>query len=288
MPQPRRNARRIAPMAALALSAIALVAPGCGLVPKSRLEDARHRVQALSLEVSQLQDVVVNVRAQNRDLARRSLDDARRLRAQDEALARLERAVADYQRERTEILSLLDQIRGQVRTAALEPPTTAMNGRLDAFSRQAGAAFDPARGLLELPADALFASGAATLTPDGRSRLDAIARSLAGPEAPALALSVAAPGEGSGIRLASGTGATDPAALGLERARAIRDHLAARAGIDPTRVAVSSAGRAEFADEDGVARAGGPGPETVTIRVRRLVDAAAPPPSPPTNQQVGP
>lgn len=277
----------------LALAAI-LVAPwwlsGCAVaVPRGRLEDCRTRVQALNSENQQLRDVALDVRSQNRDLVQRSVDDARKLRGLEEANGRYERSIAEYQDEREQLLALIDQIRGQVRTAALAPPTTAMIQRLDAFVRsRPECRLDPASGVVLLPASSLFRGGTGELTSEGEALVDALADALSGPEAPGLSLGVSGPGDdaevGEGIRLAStdaaSTGRKDQDSslvLGLDRARRVRDRLAGRLGLDPTRVAVSAGSRAGLEGvSEAVARAGG-GPideagSVVEIRVRRSAD----------------
>jgi hypothetical protein len=61
--------------------------------------------------------VVLNVRSQNRDLSLRAGEDARRLRAQEAAIRRLERSVQAYQQDRDAMIALLDQINAELRGA---------------------------------------------------------------------------------------------------------------------------------------------------------------------------
>jgi ElaB/YqjD/DUF883 family membrane-anchored ribosome-binding protein len=253
------------------------------------LEDCRTRAQALQAENQQLRDVALDLRSQNRDLVQRSVDDARKLTALEEANRHLERSVADYQDEREQYLALIDQIRSQVRTAALAPPTTAMVRQLDAFVRaHPECRLGEASGTVRIPASAVFRDGVDELTSEGGTLLDRLAEALSGPESPSLALGISGPGRdpaGDGeLRLASGEAKStgdqgpDPAlALGLDRARRVRDRLVGRLGLDPTRVAVSAgAGPDLEGASEPVSRAGGgqvdASGSAVEIRVRRLVD----------------
>jgi outer membrane protein OmpA-like peptidoglycan-associated protein len=228
-------------------------------------------------ENQELRDVALNVRGQNRDLAQRALDDSRRLKAQEEAIARYERVIGDYQDERERMLALIDQIRSQVRTAALAPPTTAMLDGLDTFARgNPDCLLDPPRGGLTIPVASLFQAGTADLSAEGQRRLDDLAAALDGPASDGLALNVAGEGRSPGlgddaVRLASGSASTPapPNALALDRARRIRDHLAQRLGLDPSRIAVSSGGQSNLSG-DALPRASSPAPPSIAIRVRRI------------------
>jgi hypothetical protein len=114
---------------AAGLLCLAAAAAGCASTPRTRLDDCRLRVQALQAENEQLRDVALNVRNENRDLATRAVEDARRLRAQDEAIRRLEQSVLAYQDERARMAALLDQIRAPERVArAAGEPADASGG----------------------------------------------------------------------------------------------------------------------------------------------------------------
>lgn len=102
-----------------------LAAAGCTQVPQRQLEDSRLRIQALQAENEQLRDVVLNVRSQNREMAMRASEDARRLRAQEEAIARLEQSVLAYQDERDDLAALVDEFKQALR----EPPVMASSPR---------------------------------------------------------------------------------------------------------------------------------------------------------------
>lgn len=279
--------QRLVPRLALGLTLLAC-APGCGMVGSSRrLDDARNRIQALQTENQQLRDVALGLRGQNRDLAQRAVEDSRRLRAQEEAIARYERSIAQYQQDRDQIATQLDGLRGAVRTAALEPPTTAMRQQLDAFGRShATARVDAGQGTVRLTAQDLFHPGTAELTADGLKALDDLARTLtdAGHASHGLALKVI--GLGPGVEpAATGNGSGEPAALGLARARAVRDRLAAQAALPPALVTVAQYEATPAkplppgADPAVVRTSGDPASGGgVEIQVLRAADAAAPRP----------
>src|SRR4051794_28118224 len=77
----------------------ALALAGCGLVPKSRLDDCHRLSQTLQAENSRLKDTSISLRSQNQDLNQRAEEDARRLRLQDEEIQRLVQSVSAYQEE---------------------------------------------------------------------------------------------------------------------------------------------------------------------------------------------
>src|SRR5580658_2324463 len=77
--------------AAKSLAAISLVigllltGGGCGIVPKSRMDECQRLTQTLRSENARLKDRVLALQGQNRDYAERAVDDARRLATQDDA-----------------------------------------------------------------------------------------------------------------------------------------------------------------------------------------------------------
>src|SRR6516162_2766973 len=72
-------------------------ATGCGLVPRSRVDECHRVAQTLRADNHRLEDVALDLRAQNQDLTQRAIDDARRIAIQDEAVDRLEKSVLGYQ-----------------------------------------------------------------------------------------------------------------------------------------------------------------------------------------------
>jgi hypothetical protein len=222
--------------ALLGLVALACAPVGCATVSRNRLDDCRLRLQAVQAENEQLRDVALNVRNQNRDLSLRAVEDSRRLRAQDEAIARLEKSVMAYQEDRERTALLLDQLRTQVKTAASTTPVTAERSparepsdpsvRLASSGRSpSGLVVDSDSGSVRLPADLLFAAGSTTLTTAGEHVMDElgeILRSWVDPAASATRIQVVA-------------SATDSIA-GEDRAKALWRH---RARLDRVRVVLS-------------------------------------------------
>src|SRR4051812_36176541 len=70
---------------------LACAASGCAAVPRGQIEDCRQQTLALHAELSQTKDLAANLRTQNREMAARSVEDARRLAALEESNERLER-----------------------------------------------------------------------------------------------------------------------------------------------------------------------------------------------------
>jgi uncharacterized coiled-coil protein SlyX len=89
------GAKRLATV--LVVIALPLVAGGCGIVPKSRMDECQRLTQTLRSENARLKDRILAVQGQNRDYAERAVDDARRLATQDDAIERLEHSVQAYQ-----------------------------------------------------------------------------------------------------------------------------------------------------------------------------------------------
>ena len=103
--------------------AVACPSAGCSFVPTSRLDDCHKLSQTLQAENSRLKDLALKYRSQNRDLTQRAVDDADRLRKQDEAIARLEQSVQAYQDEREQMAAALERIKGQIQASA-DPPAS--------------------------------------------------------------------------------------------------------------------------------------------------------------------
>lgn len=105
----------------------------------------------------------------------------------------------------------------------------------DASSPIAAATDRSGTEVTSLPGDTLFDAGRATLLPAGRAALDTLADSLR--DTPYRSVKVVAHADRSGAPLAN-------ARLSWQRARAVRDHLAAR-GIAPDRLDFEGVGSAE-------------------------------------------
>ena len=103
-----RGANRLA-MVSLVIGLFVAV-NGCGIVPKSRMDECQRLTQTLRSENARLKDRVLALQGQNRDYADRAVDDARRLATQDDAIERLEHSVQAYQDERARLEAAYKQL----------------------------------------------------------------------------------------------------------------------------------------------------------------------------------
>jgi hypothetical protein len=87
-----------------------LAGSGCGIIPKSRMDECQRLTQTLRSENARLKDRVLALQGQNRDYAERAVDDARRLATQDDAIERLEHSVQAYQDERARLEAAYKQL----------------------------------------------------------------------------------------------------------------------------------------------------------------------------------
>jgi Tfp pilus assembly protein PilN len=94
----------------LLLLASALL-PGCGIVPRSRMDECQRLSQLLRSENARLKDRVLALQSQNRDYADRAVDDLRRLTARDQAIERLEQDIRSYQDDRERLAAAYEQLR---------------------------------------------------------------------------------------------------------------------------------------------------------------------------------
>jgi hypothetical protein len=97
--------------------ALAILAPGCQLAPRSELEECRRLSQTLRSENAQLKDRALALQAQNRDLSERAVDDSRRLSQLEEVNTRLETSVQAYQDERSRLESAYKDLRASLPNA---------------------------------------------------------------------------------------------------------------------------------------------------------------------------
>ena len=211
-------------------------------MPTSRLDDCHKLSQTLQTENSRLKDLALKYRSQNRDLTQRAVDDADRLRKQDEAIARLEQSVQAYQDEREQMASALERIKGQIQASA-DPRRAPLLERVRAFAlAHPGCEFDPESAVTSFPIDQFFEPKTDRLRPEARGLLKAYAETLKGPEARDLGLEVAGPAEGPPVHRAGLERDLDgPRArhLSLARTTRVRDLLAAEARIDASRIRVT-------------------------------------------------
>jgi len=125
------------------LATLPLLAAGCAVVPRGRLDDARSRIQSLQAENQELRNATVRLGHENQDMALRAVEDSRRLGEQDKAIRGLERSLADYQDEREQMAARLDAIQNQIREAAREIPTRAALPPREGGLIRTGAAASP-------------------------------------------------------------------------------------------------------------------------------------------------
>jgi hypothetical protein len=123
-PPPGKDRPRRIGVASLSRSARFLVVvlllatgTGCGIVPRSRMDECQRLTQTLRSENARLKDRVLALRAQNRDYAERAVDDGRRLAIQDEAIERLEHSVQAYQDERAPLEAAYHQLTSRLGAA---------------------------------------------------------------------------------------------------------------------------------------------------------------------------
>ena len=250
-----------------ALLAVAMAAgcpsAGCSFVPTSRLDDCHKLSQTLQTENSRFKDLALKYRSQNRDLTQRAVDDADRLRKQDEAIARLEQNVQAYQDEREQMAAALERIKGKIQ-ASTDPRRAPLLERARAFAQaHPGCEFDPETAATSIPIDGLFEPKTDRLKHEARGLLKAYAATLIGPEARDVRLEVAGPAEGPPVHRAGLERDLDgPRArhLSLARTTRVRDLLAADAGLDASRIRVADA-RVERVRADS--------PRRIEIRLRQ-------------------
>jgi hypothetical protein len=103
-----RGADRVA-MVSLVIGLL-LAGGGCGIIPKSRMDECQRLTQTLRSENARLKDRVLALQGQNRDYAERAIDDARRQATQDDAIQRLEQSVQAFQDERARLEAAYKQL----------------------------------------------------------------------------------------------------------------------------------------------------------------------------------
>jgi chemotaxis protein MotB len=245
---PHRRARWARALAPCLVSAGLLLSVGCGLVPKSRLDECHRVSQTLRAENNRLKDVALDLRAQNQDLSQRAVDDARRLSAQDEAIQRMESSVLAYQTERDKLAEAFEVLKRQIRLS-VEPNTAsdARSGRLKTFAETySGWAFDPSSMTLSASIDQLFDPGRDRLTSEATKALQALSAELAGAQAEGLAVEIVCPTSGPPVLRAgfdgNGGGKAAEVAqasgqfLGMARAARVRERLVSGSGLNPSAI----------------------------------------------------
>lgn len=93
---------------------------GCAAVPRGQVEEARSQILALRTELAQAKDTAARLRTQNRDISARAVEDARRITALEDSVARLEASVAVYQDEREKYAAAFNRIKSEIASASDE------------------------------------------------------------------------------------------------------------------------------------------------------------------------
>jgi len=272
---------------ALVLSLSLAGLSGCGLVPKSRMDECHRVTQTLRAENGRLKDLALELRTQNQDLSQRAVDDARQIAAKDEANERLVKSVQAYQGERDKLAEAYRTLEQQVRMA-VNPHPTARAASLKAFaSSHPGWSFDEAGMTLSAPPALLFEKGTATLTAAGTSSLRALATELSAlardgltvevvgpaPAPPVVRAGFAPAGDDPGGTKGLGVVAASDRFLGAARSARVRDRLVTGAGLGPSRVRIVPPPRPAAVRPGGADR-------RVEIRVQGEGNSAARAPGP--------
>ena len=218
---------------------------GCSFVPKSRLDECHRLSQTLQAENDRLKDTTVSLRSQNQDLNQRAVDDARRLRVQEEEIQRLVQSVSAYQEDRDKLAAAFERIKSQIRTS-VNPVSSGLLERLQDLARaHPGWEFDPERGVLTIPAAQLFEAGSDRLRPEAEAWLRETAALWNGPRSARRSTSWSSaatrrrPSAARRCRRQSRTARTRADRSAWRRAARVRDVLAGPATIDAARIEVA-------------------------------------------------
>jgi len=84
------------------------------MVPRSQVAECQRTAQTLRAENARFKDRVLVLLAQNRDYADRAVDDSRRLAAQEETIAQLERSNHAYRSDRDQLEAAFKQLKANV------------------------------------------------------------------------------------------------------------------------------------------------------------------------------
>jgi chemotaxis protein MotB len=214
---------------------------GCSFVPKSRVDECHRLSQSLQAENDRLKNTTVTLRSQNQDLNQRAVDEARRLRVQEEEIQRLVESVSAYQQDRDQLAAAFERIKSQIRSS-VNPVSSGLLRQLQDLARaHPGWEFDPERGVLTIPAAQLFETGLDRLKGEAENWLRETAALWKAPEAGDVDVLVIGRNETSAVRRAAlppeeahGPGPDRP--LGLARASRIRERLAGLGTIDAARI----------------------------------------------------
>lgn len=221
---------------------------GCVLVPQAQLDECRQRGQALRAENDRLKDQVLTLRSENQDIAQRSVDDERRLKAQEAAIDRLEETARAYQDDRERLASAYEHLKSQLQGSA-GPEASYSADSLKRFAEQhPGASFDDRGKVLVLSVESLFETGAATLRPGAEKTLADLAAALGGPDLRAQPVVLAPSVDDPSVQKTSAHDEADEQArirfLAMARINQVRQRLQARhPGVVPGRIRIGDPDR---------------------------------------------
>ena len=108
-----------AAMAILAGAWVSVGLVGCGLVPRTRLDDAQKVVQGLRTENTQLKDSTLRLKIQNQDLTQRAVDDSQAIRALETANTQFEKSINGYQDDRERMRAAFEELKDRVRSTTI-------------------------------------------------------------------------------------------------------------------------------------------------------------------------
>jgi flagellar motor protein MotB len=254
--------------------AAAALPSGCAFVPKERLDDCHKQCQNFQLEASQLKDDVLKLRATHQDLAHRSIEDAKRLKALDEENRQLERSVIAYQEDRDRLAAAFEQFKRQLAATSDHLPA-AMLDRFEDFSRtHPSFTFDAESAVATFPTEALFQPGSADLTAEAETLLSSFAAILGPADAQEIKVRVVVSTTDPEVRLTSLTAADSATeAIGLARAQRVREVLVEQALLDPSHVEVEGEGGVVGSEPPPKPS---PGPvQVIEIRLRPALSSAS-------------
>lgn len=160
-------------------SGLILGISGCASVPRSQMEESRQQVVSLRAELAQTKDLAAKLRTQNREIAARAVEDARRIATLEDSNQALEDSVLAYQDEREKYAESLRAIQSGVLAAGAANRPSAMVGPLDSFlARFPDCQYDARSRTLTIREDRLFGADDA-LTTNGISMVDELGAAMA-------------------------------------------------------------------------------------------------------------
>jgi chemotaxis protein MotB len=220
--------------------AVLVAASGCAFVPRSQLVSCEAQSRELAEQSKAQVAEIANLKAHNRTV------ENRLIKAEEELALVQERSGLDRERLsnfETERQQLGADVKSWARNASHDRP-----GRIDPRLRQVseryeGLKLDTRTGLCKLEDDVLFESGEATLKPEARSQLDALAKLLKSPEGHELRIMVVGHTDSRIVgKRETRDRYPDNWRLSTARALAVADYLQ-RAGLPEDQIGVAGYGR---------------------------------------------